>query len=136
MLAPEGSVKKLLNMLCSVVLMSAFIFGVKDLDFQVYSMELAKYQQREAEFLGKNEAAYNRLNRTVIEQHCAAYILDKAQQLNMGDAEVKVSVQWSTEGFWVPYSFETNREYCSELAEYIEAELGIPAQRQQWRKNE
>lgn len=136
MLAPEGSVKKLLNMLCSVVLMSAFIFGVKDLDFQVYSMELAKYQQREAEFLEKNEAAYNRLNRTVIEQHYAAYILDKAQQLNMGDAEVKVSVQWSTEGFWVPYSFETNREYCSELAEYIEAELGIPAQRQQWRKNE
>lgn len=136
MLAPEGSVKKLLNMLCSVALMSAFIFGVKDLDFQVYSMELAKYQQREAEFLEKNEAAYNRLNRTVIEQHYAAYILDKAQQLNMGDAEVKVSVQWSTEGFWVPYSFETNREYCSELAEYIEAELGIPAQRQQWRKNE
>ncbi len=136
MLAPEGSIKRLMNVLCSVVLMAALVFGIKDLDFEMYSMELAKYRQTESEFLENTEDSYNRLSRSVIEQQYAAYILDKAKSLNMGEARIKVSAQWSTEGLWIPYSFETNSEYCSELAEYIEAELGIPVQRQQWNKNE
>lgn len=131
-LSPEGNVKKITNILCSVILISVLISPIIDFDYKNYSLELTKYRDREREFLQNSIEQNKNINRSVIEQECQTYILDKAQQLNIYDAEPKVTVQWSTEGFWLPYAVEIKHEYCSELAELIEADLGIPQTRQHW----
>ena len=82
---------------------------------------------------GAGEEA-DRLNRTIIERECAAYILDKADALGISAADAAVTARWSEEGFWYPWE---SRVSCPEggraaLSEAIEAELGIPPERQSW----
>ena len=75
-----------------------------------------------------------RLQRTVIESELRAYILDKADALGISAADAAVTARWSEEGFWYPWE---SRVSCPEggraaLSEAIEAELGIPPERQSW----
>ena len=82
---------------------------------------------------GAGEEA-DRLNRTIIERECAAYILDNADALGISAADAAVTARWSEEGFWYPWE---SRVSCPEggraaLSEAIEAELGIPPERQSW----
>ena len=85
---------------------------------------------------GAGEEA-DRLNRTIIERECAAYILDKADALGLAVSSAAVTARWSEEGFWYPWE---SRAACSEsdretLSAVIEAELGIPAERQSWEES-
>ena len=43
------------------------------------------------------------LNRTIIEGECRAYILDKADETGTELAEVTVTAEWSTDGYWYPH---------------------------------
>ena len=135
-LAPDGNVKKLMNVLCSIALISNLLVSIGQFDYQTYSVELARSKQQEKAFLKSGEAVYENLNRSVIEKQYETYIGDKARDLGLAEMSISITAEWGAEGIWVPYSFETNREYCSELSEYIVTELGIPPSRQQWNKNE
>ena len=81
---------------------------------------------------GQEEA--RELNRSVIEAECAAYILDKAEALGLEACEAAVQADWDAEGFWVPRRCSVRRTggYDAALSAAIEAELGIPAERQEW----
>ena len=77
------------------------------------------------------------LQRTVIESELRAYILDKADALGLAVSSAAVTARWSEEGFWYPWE---SRAACSEsdretLSAVIEAELGIPAERQSWEES-
>ena len=77
------------------------------------------------------------INQTIIERECAAYILDKADALGLAVSSAAVTARWSEEGFWYPWE---SRAACSEsdretLSAVIEAELGIPAERQSWEES-
>ena len=75
------------------------------------------------------------LNRAVIEEECAAYILDKAAQCGVSLADAQVTLQWSTDGYWYPYAVRLVTSGAAEnsrLAQTIEADLGIPRARQEW----
>ena len=128
--------KKTLNLLCSVVLVSIILSALGEFEFEPYSLEIAKYRQREAQLIENASETYESLNRKVIEQQYNAYILDKAAKIGIVDPAAKIKTQWSKEGIWVPYSLEINCEYSPQLSEYIEAELGIPAERQYWKEHE
>ena len=70
-----------------------------------------------------------------IEERTAAYISDKAKTLGTEvSAEVKTTP--SSEGIPVPVEAEIAGAYTRELAEYIEQDLGIPAERQVWCEDE
>jgi hypothetical protein len=60
--------------------------------------------------------------------------LDKADALGISAADAAVTARWSEEGFWYPWESQVS---CPEggraaLSEAIEAELGIPPERQSW----
>lgn len=139
-MAPEGSVKRVMGVLCSAALILAVIQPLKGMDLSQYALELAKYEEREAEFLEGGEDMNDRLNRLVIQEGYETYIKDKATELGIEMRSVSVSAQWNMDGLWVPESVELDGEGAGEskreLSRIIEAELGIPAERQYWSENE
>ena len=75
------------------------------------------------------------LQRTVIESELRAYILDKAAQCGVSLVDAQVTLQWSTDGYWYPYSVRLITSGAAEnsrLAQTVEADLGIPRARQEW----
>ncbi len=139
-ITPEGGAKRVIGILSSAILIIAIITPLKDFDFENYALELARYREQEAELTAKGEEINERLNRLVIEQECQAYIMDKAIEIGFEVKEAKVTLQWSTEGVWVPYSAEISGEATPEerlrLGESIKAGLGIPPERVVWAVNE
>lgn len=133
-LCPEGKVRRVLKLVCGAVMAAALLSPVVELDFDAYSEALARYGEearRTAE--GAQEEA-RELSRAVIETECAAYILDKAEALGLGQCEASVRAEWSAEGFWVPQECTISRAggFDRALSAAVEADLGIPAERQNW----
>lgn len=139
-IAPEGVVKRVLEIVCSVVVISAVFQPLIGLDLTAYALELARTQELEAELEEQGTELNDRLNRLVIEERCGTYIMDKAQELGVELSGVWVTARWSLEGYWLPWSAELTGEAGDEqraqLAGKLEAELGIPAERQQWSGDE
>lgn len=133
---PEGSVKRVAGILCSAVIITALVAPLKEFDFDDYARMLSQYRSREASLSARGDEISERLCRTVIEDECSAYIMDKADVLGVAIKEARVEVQWNTEGVWVPYSACIAAEVTSEqkkaLEDKLAAELGIPPERVQW----
>jgi len=139
-LTPRGRVRSITKLVCGIVAIIALIKPVAGFDFGAYSMNLAQYREAMAGREEKLQNTNERLLRAIIEEECAAYILDKAQVLSVDTELVAVTAKWGDEGFWYPYevrlelrSGEGERE---RLAALIEAELGIPRERQYWSEDE
>ena len=127
-LAPEGSARKGLELACSVALLACALSGFRELDLTQFTLETARYHEREQEFLTQSEQTRDALYRRVIEAEYAAYIEDRAAQLGL-TLTVSVTAQWSLEGLWLPYTVtltgEAEEQARASLARAIEAELGI-----------
>ena len=139
-LMPEGGVKKAASIACTVVLIMTVLLPLGKLDLAQYSLELAKYREMGEQLEERGSQARDSMSRTVIEQECETYIMDKAKSLGIELTEVKVRAFWSSEGVWVPQSARI-RSDCTEsqrkrLSDVILAELGIPAENQEWSGNE
>ena len=119
---PEGGVKRVAEILCTASLILAVISPLKELDMDAYALQ--------------GQEAGERLNRLVIEQAYEAYILDKAKELNIELSGAEVEVQWSLEGFWMPWGVELSsgcgQEDRQKLSGILESDLGIPYERQRW----
>ena len=68
---------------------------------------------------------------TLIESETEAYILDKAARMGL-TVRIKVGTEENSEGVPVPVSAELTGTPSRELSCWIEAELGIPVERQVW----
>lgn len=139
-LMPEGGVKKAASIACTVVLVMTVLLPLGTLDISQYSLELAKYREMGEQLEEKGDAFRDSMSRTVIEQECEAYIMDKAEAMGITVDTVKVRAFWNSEGVWVPESAEI-RSGCGEsekkrLSDVIFADLGIPAENQEWSGNE
>lgn len=139
-LMPEGGVKKAASIACTVVLIMTVLLPLGTMDLSRYSLELAKYREMGEQLEEKGSEVRDSMSRTVIEQECEAYIMDKAEVLGIEVDSVKVRAFWSSEGVWVPETAEI-RSGCAErekkrLSDVIFAELGIPAEKQNWSGNE
>ena len=138
-LCPEGSGKRALSFVCSVVILSAVINSIRGLDWEEYALEGARLREREQAFLEHNLEIRQELDRRVIEEGYEAYVMETAQKLALPLREVRVVAEWSLEGLWIPHSAVLTGE-CSEeqrgiLASRLETDLGIPRERQEWRRN-
>lgn len=135
-LAPEGKVKKAVRLICGLVMVLSVVGALKRLDFSGYSQELTKWRMQSDSLTDTIEGVNNELERTIIEEKCEAYILDKASGLDISIEKVSVLADWDTEGYWYPVSVElksdgvpTNRQ---KLEYHIEAELGISEEKIIW----
>ena len=65
--------------------------------------------------------------------------MDKARETGEELGSVQLQMRWSSEGCWYPESVTLTGEMSmagrSSLENAIEAELGIPAERQYWSEN-
>ena len=135
-MTPEGGVKRVMAVLCTLILVLTVLTAVKSFDFDAYALELSRYQEQEQVFAQESRDMRQRLNRLVIEEEYKTYILDKANITGMELEQVELDARWSMDGLWVPYSVsiryrgeERQRRIMEDL---ISGDLGIPAERQHW----
>ena len=135
-LVQEGSGKRTMSLVCAVVLAAGFLRFFHAPDWESYALELRQLQLREDKFLQQNEEKLRSLDRRVIEDEYNAYILDMATKRGLILHEVRVQAQWSMEGLWVPHSAVlrggASEQERNRLSALLEAELGIPRERQRW----
>ena len=134
-LTPKGPVKSVVKTLCGVVLSAALLGPLLRFNVSDYALNLARAR---ADAAAVTEAAgdiSSELDRRVIEDRTRAYILDKAQTLGCAVTDARVTLQWSTEGFWYPVAVELDGAYDRRLSDAIAAELGVGRGAQSWRDN-
>ena len=101
-ICPEGNVKKICSLTCSIVMITSALKPLAGFDFNEYAVQLAHYREMGAALTESSQELDNRLNRLVIEEECSAYIWDKAREYGVELTEVRVTAAWSTDGFWYP----------------------------------
>ncbi|MBQ1769054.1 MAG: hypothetical protein IIZ91_08050, partial [Oscillospiraceae bacterium] len=109
---------------------------VLSFDYSEFSKEAARYRQELGESAALGEEKAEVRTRFIIESKLDEYILDKAEELELSDLSVSVRCEWAEEGFWYPTGVEiignAPEKAKERLKTYIEAELGIPKERQLW----
>ncbi len=135
-ITPGGRVKKALTILCGAAMCVAFISPLAGIDLNSYSETLAGFKLEAESFAAQGESYSKNLNRTIIEDECEAYILDKAENLGVQLDEVEVLAVWSDEGYWYPseaaITGSVSQDQRERMSSCIEAELGISRDNQQW----
>ena len=132
-LTPKGPVKSVVRTLCGVVLASALLGPLLRFDFSGYALNLARARAQAAEVSAQAGEISAELDRRVIEARVRTYILDKAQSLGCAVSDARVTLRWSTEGFWYPVSVELDGTFDRQLSDDIAAELGVGREAQSWR---
>ena len=136
-IAPEGRVKRVLSLTCGVAMIIALLRPVIGFDYTGFSKSLASLRQSAADMSAELGETNEKLTGHIIEQRCAAYIVDKGILLGISDLSATVSAKWSGEGFWYPggatLTTDANQEFRDKLSYIIGAELGIPPEELIWR---
>ena len=135
-LLPEGREKRVAS-LCVTAALALMLLGLcRKIGWESYAVSLSEMRgAAEAISVGAEEER-RELNRLVIERECGEYIMDKAADLSLSVRSVRVSARWSREEVWVPerVSIVLSEDGAGRgrLSSLIEAQLGIPAQMQEW----
>ncbi len=135
-LCPSGSTKKVLKLLCSLVMAMALLAPFINANLPSYSLNIAKYRAQAEKISSSAKESAENYSRSIIEEQCKAYILDKALALGVDVKELELRLRWNEGGFWYPERCIINAEYNSSLSEYIECELGLSKESQEWGTNE
>lgn len=132
-LCPDGRVKSITRLVCGIVCALALASPVLTLDATEISAAMASYGQAAQRITEKAEEERKMLERTYIEDKCAAYISDRAAALGLADVRASVLARWDEDGLaWYPYEAAMSCPENAALSRLIEAELGVPASRQSW----
>ena len=135
-LAPEGAAKRAVRLACGLMSAAALMSAVLSFDYSEFSKEAARYRQELGESAALGEEKAEVRTRFIIESKLNEYILDKAEELGLSDLSVSCRCEWGDEGFWYPTGVEiignAPEKAKERLKTYIEAELGIPKERQIW----
>lgn len=130
-LCDKGAVSRVLRFACALLLLSALLGPFRGMDWEEYALALRETRESAKALSGELEERNQSLERLYIEEECNAYILDEAKKLGLeGHAEVRA--KWMDNAFlpWeVTLCFGENAE-IKVLSALIEAELGIPEERQ------
>ncbi len=136
LLTPEGRVKRALGLICALAMCAAVASPLGKLDTDAYSKALARYRLEAQQYIRQGEDYSKNLNRSVIEDECKAYILDKAEKLGAVLSDVSVTALWSSEGYWYPYEVsikaDIGEQQKNDLSDFIMTQLGISAEHQDW----
>ena len=135
-LCPKGGVKAVVKLLCSLLMSVALISPLLSFEMPEYSMLLAEYRLMGEKAAASGQEERETLSRSIIEEECRAYILDKGKALGADISDASVGLKWSGDGFWYPVECEIKGEYHSGLSGAISAELGLGEESQVWISDE
>ena len=124
-LVPEGGLRQVASMVGGLVLLSVLVRPAAwDLGFEGWKREEISQELEQEELLSAR-----------IAELTAAYISDKAAQMGIS-CEAAVETRADENGVPLPWAAELSCRYSAKLAEYMERELAIPAERQVWNGTE
>lgn len=135
-LTPKGTVKNVVKVLCGMVMALALVSPLLKADVGTYALNMAKYRENALAVSGQGKEISDRLSRTIIEDECRTYILDKAASLGAQLSDAAVTLKWSSEGLWYPVGCTLTGQYDAALEKAISAELGIAPEAQEWVSDE
>lgn len=131
-LCPRGRARGVLALASGCVMLLALVSPIARLDLTDFARASARWRESAAAVAdGAGEAA-GAMERRVIEAECAAYISSRADVLGLEPDGISVEARWSEEGYWYPWSCRIAAAENAALSDAVEAELGIPLERQSW----
>lgn len=135
-LTPEGAPKRAVKLVCGFAGLLALLSVVKNFEYPDFSAYLAEYRTSAERITEEASQNAYKSTRFIIEEKCAAYILDKATSMGLKTDEVSVTAKWSEDGYWYPVSARIAGSFTEKekqaLSGVIESELGIPVGEQTW----
>ncbi len=136
-ISPKNGSGNAVRLACGFMTVALLIGPLKNFDFEEYALHLSAIRAEGGEYASQAISGVDEQLKTVIEQRCEAYILDKAAELGIENAAADVSAK-ITDGGKYPYPYsvelggEAGREQRERLSSFIEGELGVPDGRQYW----
>lgn len=135
-LLPDGRERRVASMCATTALLIMFLSLVRSVNWGEYTLSLSQTRNAAALITTDAEQRRSRMNRLVIEKECEEYIMDKAGDYGLELEAVRVTAVWRREGVWVPDTvsviMKQDSGARSRLASWIETQLGIRADRQEW----
>ncbi len=130
---PKGRVRQVTRLACGLMCALAVAAPLAEVDVGALASGLALYRQRAEQIVTQAGEEEKTMERTYIEQQCQAYILGKADERGLALGAVELTARWDDQArVWYPWSVTIAAPMDSALSAVIEAELGIPAERQRW----
>jgi hypothetical protein len=135
-LAPEGSVRRVMRVLVTAVLLIAMLGAAGGFDADTLRIETARLRENERLFAQSADDARRRLDRLVIEEELRAYIQNKAGETGLQLTAVEIALRWDTEGFWLPDEVKLrgrgDTAAAARLLGELRSELGLNEERLCW----
>jgi len=129
--APRGREQAMVRMAGGLLLTLALLRPLASLPWTDIALEAGSFPiqaQEQAEAYRKDQQ--ENLS-SIIEEKTEAYIWDKASELGIA-CEVSVAAKAGESGVPLPWSVTVAGPYSADLADWIEKEVAIPAERQIW----
>jgi len=135
-IAPEGGPKKMLKLISSIVLIIAIFNPIIKFDDEKLSWSISQYTAKVKDYESKYIYENMKYIEDVIQDKTASYILDKINALGFS-ASIEVICEKSDEGFPYPYyviikEFNGGEDNKKNIIKFIENELAVPLERQEW----
>ena len=134
-LVPKGNVKRYVNFIGSLLIVLAVIVPIKNIDSEDLAKAISEFSFQYDDAKSDIEVKNRELIEQIIMKECAAYILDKAEQIG---ASVTVELQMSEDmEYPFPVSIVVSGQVSEEKQKILERiiadDLGIPKERQGWK---
>jgi len=131
MLIPEGTLRKNASFISGLILLVVLLRPLLGMESKTLQMDFAAYErdysQIHQEFMREGQAVWKQeVERELSERIC--------QQAALWELTVMADVETTVgeEGFPIPTDVVLCCSYHAALSDWIESELGIPAERQFW----
>ena len=132
-LVPKGSLRRVSSFLSGMVLLAVLLAPFPGLDLT--DLEVPDWQGETEKVRRKLAADEESALAAGIAERTEAYISDKAAALGL-EVQAHVQTETGADGVPLPWRAEVEGVYTEELAQWMEAELGIPRERQDWHEQE
>lgn len=132
-----GGVGKAGRLAAGLLLMLCAVGPLTGLDYDSLAQSLAQLRLDQSRLAGELDSQNSEILKKLIESETEAYILDKAEGLG---ARCQVSVTYALDEEGRPYpsrvhiTGDLTEEQQRQLSEMLEAELGVPVQKQTFTK--
>ena len=136
-LIPSGPVRRVGRLTAGLVMAAALLAPLASLRGMDPERWLENWQPQEE--MGALEEQRDETMKTIIEEECGAYIVDKAAALG-ADCRVQVVCAPEGEGVFLPWQVTVTGDLSAEqrarLTDQIQEDLGVPPERQQYETKE
>lgn len=134
-LMPKGAIKRVGKLVCGLVMLCAILSPLVQLDLESSRAWLEEWMDGLEQEGSHLQEMVHAGQKTIIEQDCAAYILDKAAELGL-NCTARVTCRAGEEALYFPWTAEVAGKFSdaeqSRLTRMIQQDLGIPPERQSY----